>query len=89
MWPFVAPMMGSPRMSSAMKGASPADGRRGRNTAKIVPFATKQPPQPGTVVRYVSHLCAKFDTWRINGISPTINELKPPYQPNNNEFEGS
>jgi hypothetical protein len=32
----------------------------------------------------LNHLLGKFVTLRNNGIFPPINELKPPYQPNNN-----
>jgi hypothetical protein len=52
--------------------------RRGRNTTKIVLFAAKGPQQAGTIARYFRDLCGKFVTWRINRISPPINEFEPP-----------
>jgi hypothetical protein len=54
------------------------------NTAKIALFAIQNAVAGGYAPCFISHLRKKFVTWRINGISPSINELKRPYQPNNN-----
>src|SRR5215469_11197699 len=73
-------LRGTGVQGTAVGGAA----RPERDTTKIALCAIKRPRWPGYNCLLFNRLGSKFVTWRINRISRSINELKPPYQPKNN-----